>query len=80
MGQLNRLLGMSEFTSTFVPNGESALLLHTSKGLYTVNDMNRRMGKHTICIGENKGADQLRMFRYTDSTIPLLSKSKISSL
>ena len=48
-----------------------------------------RMEKPTICIGENKGADQLRRnceadqrlcFRYTDSTIPLLSKSKISSL
>ena len=47
------------------------------------------MGKPTICIGENKGPDQLRgnpeadqclCFRYTDSTIPLLSKSKISSL
>ena len=47
------------------------------------------MGKPTICIGENKGADQLRSnceadqrlyFRYTDSTIPPLSKSKISSL
>ena len=46
------------------------------------------MGKPTICIGENKGADQLRSnceadqrfsFRYTYSTIPLLSKSKISS-
>ena len=47
------------------------------------------MGKPTISIGENKGADQLRSnceadqrlcFRYTDSTIPLLSKSKIFSL
>ena len=47
------------------------------------------MGKPTICIGENKGADQLRgnreadqplCFRYADSTIPLFSKSKISSL
>ena len=47
------------------------------------------MGKPTICIGENKGADQLRgnreadqrlCFRYSDSTIPLLSKFKISSL
>ena len=47
------------------------------------------MGKPTICIGENKDADQLRSnceadqrfcFRNTDSTIPLLSKSKISSL
>ena len=45
------------------------------------------MGKPTICIGENKGADQLRgnreadqrlCFRYSDSTVPLLLKSKIS--
>ena len=46
------------------------------------------MEKPTICIGENKGADQLRgnreadqrlCFRYSDSTIPLLLKSEISS-
>ena len=50
--------------------------------------MSRLMGKPTICIGENKGADQLRgnreadqrlCFRYTDSTHPLLLKSEISS-
>ena len=42
------------------------------------------MGKPTICIGENKGADQLRSnceadqglcFRHSDSTIPLLLES-----
>ena len=47
------------------------------------------MGKPTIGLCENKGAgqlccnseaDQRLCFRYTDSTIPLLSKSKISSL
>ena len=47
------------------------------------------MGKPTICIGENKGADQLRSnceadqrlcFCYSDSTITLLLKSEISSL
>ena len=46
------------------------------------------MGKPTICIVENKDADQLRgnreadqrlCFRYSDSIIPLLLKSKISS-
>ena len=46
------------------------------------------MGKPTICIGENKGADQLHgnreadqrlCFRYTDGTLPLLPKSEISS-
>ena len=50
--------------------------------------MSHLMGKPTICIGENKGADQLRgnreadqrlCFRYLDSTIPLLLKSEISS-
>ena len=52
-------------------------------------EMSRVVGKPDFCLGENKGADQLRSnceadqrlcFRYTDSTIPLLSKSKISSL
>ena len=51
--------------------------------------MSRRMGKPTICIDENKGADQLcsnceadqcLCFRNTDSSISLLSKSKISGL
>ena len=46
------------------------------------------MRKPAFCICENKDADQLRgnreadqrlCFRYTDSTIPLLSKSEISS-
>ena len=47
------------------------------------------MGKPSICIDENKGADRLRSnceadqclsFHYMDSTIPLLSKSKTSQL
>ena len=46
------------------------------------------MGKPTVCIGENKGTDQLRSnceadqrhcFGYSDSTIPPLLNSKISS-
>ena len=50
--------------------------------------MSHLTGKPTICIGENKGADQLHSnceadqrlcFRYSDSTIPVLLKSKISS-
>ena len=48
--------------------------------------MSRHMGKPAICIGENKDADQLRgnreadqrlCFRHSDSTFPLLLKSKI---
>ena len=47
------------------------------------------MRKPDFCVCENKDADQLRgdreadqrlCFRYTDSTIPLLLKSEISSL
>ena len=62
------------------------------KKLYKTADMvqymSRLMGKPTICIGENKDADQLRgnreadqrlCFHYSDSTIPLLLKSEISS-
>ena len=56
--------------------------------LFDYNHMSRLMGKQTICIGENKDADQLRgnreadqrlCFRYSDSTIPPLLNSKISS-
>ena len=48
-----------------------------------------RREKTVFCICENKDADQLRgnreadqrlCFHYIDSTIPLLSKSEISSL
>ena len=47
------------------------------------------MSKPYFCLCKNKGADQLRSdceadqhlcFRYTDSTIPLLTKSELSSL
>ena len=50
--------------------------------------MSHLMGKPTIYICKNRGADQLRgnpeadqrlCFRLTDSTVPLLSKSKIFS-
>ena len=50
--------------------------------------MSRDARKTDLCLCENKGADQLRgnreadqrlCFRYTDSTIPLLLKSEISS-
>ena len=60
-----------------------------TEGIQILNlDLSRLVGKPTICIGENKDADQLRgdceadhrlCFRYSDSTIPLLLKSEISS-
>ena len=54
-----------------------------------VYNMSRDARKPDFCICENKDADQLRgnrevdqrlCFRCIDSTIPLLSKSEISSL
>ena len=50
--------------------------------------MSRRIRKPTVCICENKDADQLYSncaadqrlcFRYTDSTTPILLKSEIST-
>ena len=58
------------------------------QNLERVYNMSRIMRKPDFCLGENKGADQLRgnreadqrlCFRYSDSTIPLLLKSEISS-
>ena len=57
--------------------------------VYPSLHLSRVMRKPDFCICENKDADQLRgnreadqrlCFRYTDRTIPLLSKSEISSL
>ena len=54
--------------------------------LYQVS---RIVRKPDFCLGENKGADQLRgyreadqrlCFRYSDSIIPLLLIAKISSI
>ena len=51
----------------------------------TCLQMNYVIGKQDFCLSENKGADQFRSnceadqrlcFRYTASSIPLLSKSK----
>ena len=51
-------------------------------------EIGRYMRKPAFCICQNRGMDQLRAnhaadqhlcFRYIDSTIPLLPKSKISS-
>ena len=53
-----------------------------------IDQLSRIVRKPDFCLGENKGADQLRgnreadqrlCFRCTDSTIPLLLKSEISS-
>ena len=58
-------------------------------GVASVAHLSLVMRKPVFCICEKKDADQLRgnreadqrlCFRYTDTTIPLLSKSEISSL
>ena len=66
-----------------------SVLIITLELVTSLYYMSCLVGKPTICIGENKDADQLRgnreadqrlCFRYSDSTVPLLLKSKISSL
>ena len=73
------------YADCWFSHGEAHLLHCTCS---TCCNMSLCMRKPTICICENKGADQLRgnreadqrlCFRYTDSTLPLLLKSKISS-
>ena len=73
------------YMSSFVENSPPVREKKIFEGFY---HMSRDVRKH-VCICENKDADQLRgnreadqrlCFRYTDSTIPLLPKSEISSL
>ena len=61
---------------------------HCERNLFFFLYTSRFMRKLAFCICENKDADQLRgnpeadqrlCFHYTDSIIPLLSKSEISS-
>ena len=80
--------------SEFANYGEVSIVLHDCKFPFLGRVTTRYIlscvvRKPAFCICENKDADQLRgnreaeqrlCFRYTDSTIPLLSKSKISSL
>ena len=69
-------------------HGTMSLYVLHCQMIHVYKYMSLLMGKPTICIGENKGADQLRSnceadqrlcFRYSDSTIALLLKSEISS-
>ena len=58
---------------------------HLSNDFNKLGQMSRVVRKPAFCICENNGAeqnlaDQRLCFRYTDSTIPLLPKSEISSL
>ena len=75
------------FSSDYQPHTISKIFYIHNKRL--LDKMSRDVRKPDFCICENKDADQLLgnheadqrlYFRYTDSTIPLLSKSEISSL
>ena len=74
----------------FIGQFVSDLVINPKDRLSSIQaHMSRIMRKPTFYKCENKDADQLRgyreadqrlCFRYIDSTIPLLSKSKISNL
>ena len=58
----------------------------TTSNRHYHSELSCHMGKPTICLGENKGADQFHSnceadqrlcFRYSDSTVTHLLKSKI---
>ena len=75
--------------SSFENFNEIPVLFNMVKYHRTNHKMSHCLRKPTKCLGENKSADQLRgnreadqriCFRYTDSTISLLPKSKIGSL
>ena len=64
-------------------------VIRMSKCIFKILQLRLRVRIPTMGICENKGADQLRSnceadqrlcFSYMDSTVPLLSKSKISRL
>ena len=72
----------------FIGSGPQRLYVHISTD-GQIQYMSLVMRKPAFCICENKDADQLRgnreadqrlCFRYSDSMISLLSKSKISRL
>ena len=85
---LDSRVGSSLALNCFAP----VLMLSCDKGLSRVKPyykLSRVVRKPAFCICENidvdqlcgnRTADQRLCFRYTDSTIPLLSKSEISSL
>ena len=77
-----------EFIHEVVPDQAWKWQVNSTKCTFLINKMSRIVRKPDFCLGENKGADQLRgnreadqrlCFRYSDSTIPLLLKSEISS-
>ena len=76
------------YENKHVKNGLSSAIKAVQTHAKMICDLNekqmsRLMGKPTICIGENKDADreadQCLCFRHSDSIIPLLLKSEISS-
>ena len=73
-----------ELLDSQVDEGQKRITQHIStlqatEKMLETDDVSRLMGKPTICIGENKDADQRLFFRYSDSKLPLLLISKISS-
>ena len=79
---------MKIYSNFFFLNPILASKIHNNT-FKTKSDMSHVMRKPAFCICENKDADQLRSnreadqrlcFRLTDSTIPLLPISEISSI
>ena len=81
--------GLYELSYLFIPRQKMTMMIIVSTSFKWLTYLSRVVRKPAFCICENKDADQLHgnheadqrlCFRYKDSTIPLLSKSEISSL
>ena len=82
-------MSVSRILKPVYPKKLSFQYITYRKHMFVCNALSRVVRKPAFCICENKDADQLRgnreadqllCFRHTDSTLPLLSKSEISSL
>ena len=82
------MLSWTPDTQIILQKSPNTLCILTVGVILLKRDLSRVIRKPTFFICENKDADQLRgnceadqrlCFRYTDSTIPLLAKSEISS-
>ena len=78
----------AQMSSSFLTDRPVQIVQNQTRLLHYLH-LSRVVRKPAFCICENKDADQLRgnreadqrlCFRYTDSTIPVLPQSEISSL
>ena len=88
-GSLEMILNYILQSQIEIQQNQNNIMHEFTKSEEEINHMSRVLRNPAFCICENKDADQLRgnreadqrlCFRYTDTAIPLLPESEISSL